>query len=351
MKKKIRILFITHSLEYGGSERVLTNLINKINLKKFEVHVLILKNVSKKNLNLNERDIAIHFLKSQRLRYSIFKLIKKINYINSDFIFTTSINLNLFIIIFRFLLNYKKNLVRIESMPSQHINYLPYKYLYKMGIKYLYPRSDILFVTSEAMKIDYASLALITKNVQILNNGVNIKYLSNFKKKFYQNNDELNLIYVGRINKEKGLDFVIDKFTKIKNKIKLTIVGDGEYLKNLKFKVSKKNLSKRIIFSGFNPEPYNLISNADLLILPSEYEGFPNVILEALSLDIPVLASSNCIALRDFENVTLINFENQFVNFINKFKKYKIKTESLHNYDLENVISTFEEKLLQLTTK
>ena len=52
-------------------------------------------------------------------------------------------------------------------MPSQHINYLPYKYLYKLGIKYLYPRSDILFVTSEAMKIDYSSFSIKTKNVQI----------------------------------------------------------------------------------------------------------------------------------------------------------------------------------------
>lgn len=108
---------------------------------------------------------------------------------------------------------------------------------------------------------------------------------------------KLNFLFTGRIIKIKGLDLLIDSFDEIKKRNKnfqLKIVGDGNYLEELKKKVNKKNLNKFIKF--FKKQPSKLLckfySENDIFIFPTTGDPYGIVIDEALSFNLPIICSN-----------------------------------------------------------
>jgi glycosyltransferase involved in cell wall biosynthesis len=71
----------------------------------------------------------------------------------------------------------------------------------------------------------------------------------------------------------------------------LLIVGDGPEEENLKLIAKQKELNNKIKFLGFRKDAGSLISNADLLLLTSDHEGVPTVILEAASYGVPIVCT------------------------------------------------------------
>ena len=114
----------------------------------------------------------------------------------------------------------------------------------------------------------------------------------NIKELKKQTDHNLNLLYLGQVNKSKGVIGLIKSFSKIKlPHIKLHIVGIGNDLKLAK-KMAKDD--KRIIFHGWllHHKLSSILSKTDVLVLPSLcYENSPTVIYESLSMGIPVLAA------------------------------------------------------------
>lgn len=100
---------------------------------------------------------------------------------------------------------------------------------------------------------------------------------------------------VGRISPEKNVLYGVDIFKSIKEKISnslLVVVGDGEEMENLKRKISDENLEKDVLCLGKRDDINRLLQAFDLLIMPSLYEGFPVVAVEALASGLPVLLSN-----------------------------------------------------------
>lgn len=141
-----------------------------------------------------------------------------------------------------------------------------------------------------------------TKNVQkkstYIPNGITSNIKTNSKQYLYENNlkPDKYIVSVGRITPEKGFEYLIRAYQKTKQieEYKLIIVGGEDhktrYLSKLK-KLAKKN--SNIIFTGVLPieKVGQLLSNARLFVLPSLNEGFPLVLLEAMSLNKDILVS------------------------------------------------------------
>ena len=139
--------------------------------------------------------------------------------------------------------------------------------------------------------------------------------------------DEITIVCVGRFSKVKNQEFLVDvlneiiqypetvfsstkehsddtfvscdhdnhdliKMHQVKNKnFKLIYVGDGEYLQTVQEKVEKMALTDSVIFTGQIKDPYRVLNAADIFVLPSFYEGFPTVVLEATAAGLPCLIS------------------------------------------------------------
>jgi L-malate glycosyltransferase len=139
--------------------------------------------------------------------------------------------------------------------------------------KFAYSRADCIVFLSEAEKIQFqAKLGFTPKNNTVIAPGVKIP-----KKTIRKKTTTPRLLFVGRLVKVKGADYLLHAMTHLKNR--LDIVGNGPEETNLKTLAKKLEL-KNVHFHGYqNPDSY--YKKADVFVLPSISEGLPMALLEA----------------------------------------------------------------------
>lgn len=130
---------------------------------------------------------------------------------------------------------------------------------------------------------------------------------------FKINNDDLLILYVGRINSDKGIDLLLEVFQKLVKqnlKYKLCIVGAMEEDYDIKFNKISQSYPDNFFYAGKTSSPQNYMWAADLLCVPSYREGFGTVVIEAAVAGIPSIGS-NIYGLEDaiVNNITGLLFE------------------------------------------
>ncbi|MDG1822778.1 MAG: glycosyltransferase [Flavobacteriaceae bacterium] len=134
--------------------------------------------------------------------------------------------------------------------------------------------------------------------VKVISHGIDFKKmeLAPYKPVYKKTNEEIVLVSLGRLEIEKNHIFLIDVARKLKNdgiKFKLIIGGSGSLKNYLEEKVSRENLKDVVSFFDFIKNPKDIYESADVLLLPSLYEGFGYVIVEAAACKIPTIAFNN----------------------------------------------------------
>ena len=294
MKKKL-IIFIPH-LNIGGVEKnfyIISNFLVK-KLKDISI-ITINKNISKKlgnkaniiSIKSNRFNSSHIYVKYIICIYLLIKtLIKSRNYVIFSF------QANWYSIIISKLFHLKV-IIRSNTAPSGWSKNLIKNYLYKILLKL----SDEVFVNSMEFKKKFHSKFNINpKCIYNPLNKVEIEKLGKkkFKNNFYKKN-YFNMINYSRLTDKKNHILLLKSLNVIKNKIpfKLIIAGNGpEKNKIIKF-IRNNNLSKNVKLIDFLNNPFPLLKSADILILSSDYEGLPNVLLEAQVLK-KIIISSNC---------------------------------------------------------
>jgi glycosyltransferase involved in cell wall biosynthesis len=135
--------------------------------------------------------------------------------------------------------------------------------------------------------------------VKVIYNGIDIAYKSKekFDLKDYIpdfNNKFKIIISIGRLSNQKGFKYLIDAavdILKAHPNSYFLIVGQGKEKRSLFKRVQRLNLQDRVFILPFQDNVYKLLNVADLFVLPSLYEGMPNVVMEALSCRVPVICT------------------------------------------------------------
>jgi glycosyltransferase involved in cell wall biosynthesis len=103
-----------------------------------------------------------------------------------------------------------------------------------------------------------------------------------------------HLVAAGRLSREKGFDILLAAMPAVLARLpraRLTILGEGALRADLTRHTHTLGLTEAVALPGFQLNPWPYFRHADLFVLPSRYEGLPNVLLEALALGTPVIAA------------------------------------------------------------
>jgi len=98
-------------------------------------------------------------------------------------------------------------------------------------------------------------------------------------------------VAVGRLHRQKGFDVLIRAFATSGAAGTLVLVGDGTERDSLRRTAVGAGVSERVVFTGFLRNPHAVLARADVFVLPSRYEGFPNALVEAMALERPCIAT------------------------------------------------------------
>jgi glycosyltransferase involved in cell wall biosynthesis len=139
--------------------------------------------------------------------------------------------------------------------------------------------------------------------IAIIPNGIDFSQYSPqpkgyFTRQFGLPENEKKILFLGRLNKIKGVDVLIKSFSRISKEfdnVTLVLIGPNDgYQRELKDLAKALNVQKKVLFVGplFGKEKMEAYNDSDIYVLPSRYETFPMGLLEAYMCGLPVIASN-----------------------------------------------------------
>lgn len=176
-----------------------------------------------------------------------------------------------------------------------------YTDLYSKTLKTICSRADKIVCCSKVIE-DKIKSQFANKEVVHIPNSYDIEWIQSQAEKgileedqYIFENEYRILIAVGREDDLKGYWHLIRSFTKVVqsvNDVRLLIIGEGEYRKDKKL-AEDLGIKDKVFFTGVRSNPFPYVKKAYAYVLSSRNEGFPNALVEAMALGIPVL-STNC---------------------------------------------------------
>lgn len=348
--KKI-LIGITH-LEIGGAERVLVDLVNELS-NSYDITLYLLYKGGSLESSLNE-NIKILYL-FNKMNMNIFdKLCFKFNMLvgNKKYFFK-NIKLEEYDKTIAFLegpithifsMLKSKKIAFVHTNLDKQYNGLKRKIEIKRNKLSYKNYNDIVFVsnsTLDSFNKDYN----INTNKHVIYNYANIENIIN--KSNAENitlSDNFNFLCVCRVTESKGLMRLLDIHKKLfENNLthKIYVVGDGPQFNELQDKTKKLNCTDSFILLGKKENPYPYIKACDTFVLPSLYEGYGMVLVEAIILKKQILTTKTGAieAVKDYPNAIISdnNFDSLYENMKNIISNKDLNCIQ-YNYTNEKIL-------------
>lgn len=288
MKTKIKIIQIIDQPSGGGAEKICRNISRLLIKNKIDTNIIYHKNP--KNINLEEFEkvyrgkfgyLGFILLVRKIIKKEINKKYKKVivqSHLGRSLYLTPLITLNL-----------KCKKIFVEH----NTNYRRRRFVFlKYVERYIYKEYDKIICVSKACLNslnNWLNKDSIIELASVIYNGLNIKYIN--KKKSRLSNKH-RFISIGSLTHQKGFDISIKALSELKSKNwHYVILGEGPERSNLMKLANKLNLSNKITFEGYQKRIDNYLLQSDIMIIPSRWESFGLVAIEALSYGIPLVVS------------------------------------------------------------
>ena len=293
-------IFLT-SLDGGGAEKVMLNLAKGFVESGIEVDLLLVKAEGAYISQIPPQVRLINF-QQHRLLTSVFSLI---NYLKTEKpqVLLTALDTNVIAAwICRWTDISTKTIVTVHnnlSLESRYAKSIKRKLTAKLAL-YFYGWADNIVAVSEGVALDLVKIGLPKEKIKVIYNPIVDVELTNkiqlsFEHPWFEAEQPSVILGIGRLTKQKDFPTLIQAFAKVQQQqpVRLMILGEGEERSHLEALVNSLELSENVLFPGFMDNPYSYMAKAAVVVLSSAWEGFGNILVEAMAAGTPVV-STNC---------------------------------------------------------
>lgn len=199
-------------------------------------------------------------------------------------------------------------------LPIFQKTFLKKIYDYKWGYDLLNHSKKVIAGT-KAESEQYMKMKVEKNQIKIIPNAIDSSQFENlpkgnFRERYSINQSEKIILYLGRINRIKGIDLLLNSFIELNkqyNKLRLVLIGpDDGFLSELMEKLNE--MGDRVVYTGLVSEEVKLeaYADADVYVLPSIYDNFPITVLESLASATPVIVTNQCVIANIIKEVGIV---------------------------------------------
>jgi glycosyltransferase involved in cell wall biosynthesis len=302
-----KVLFFIYSLGGGGAEKELVDIVNNLDDSEYEITVQTFRD---ENVYINKLSNKIKYksiikVKNGTLRKILGRILTK--FINPKVIYKIFIKGDYdyevaFVegITTKIISNSNNN--NSKKVAWVHCDMSEFKYSlgdYKSSNDQYqsYKKFDQIVVVSEMAKEGFIKEVGDNFNLKVIHNWLDtskIKEMSLEPVDSYPNNNLINIVTVGRLDKKKGFDLLLRAFKRLIDEglnLNLKIIGEGRERESLEEIIKKGKIEDHVELLGFQNNPYKYVRKSDIFVCSSLTEGYSLAVAEAITLGKPIVST------------------------------------------------------------
>lgn len=303
-EQKQRALFIIPTLSGGGAERVVVTLLQHLDRARFELTLAVVDTRDAAFRGEVPADVTFVDLGCTRVLHALPKVLQLLWRTRPDTVLSTLGHLNLALAMLRPLLpGSTRYLARETTVLSYGLAEYARPQRWAWAYRRFYRRFDRVICQSVAMRDDLVThFGVPAGRATVINNPLDLDRIARQAAlplppgsppmtPGQPDPGPIHLVAAARLVEQKGVAVAIEAVALANNRrLRLTVLGDGPDRSKLEALARERGIADRVHFAGFQANPFAFFARADAFVLSSQYEGFPNVVLEALACGTPVVA-------------------------------------------------------------
>ena len=327
--KRIKLLFLIHDLRGRGAERFLATLLTRFDRKKYQLGLFVYHDTFAMSIPADVKIISAH-LKTAPASFGLLRkvahffikviaLTRALNAYKPDVVLSVA-GTNIALMIARYFCHGKPKIILSEhTLPfidNMHVGNRLERYFLNKAISAAVPRAEMIIVPSQGVS-DHLSLnyGIPAEKIKVIPNPVDIEQIRKAADEGpdfpFPRDGNFRIGFVGGFTREKNVGCLLRAFAilrRTEKPVRLYLIGDGDERESLKDLSKKLSIEDAVHFLGYQNNPYSFLKELDALVVPSYYETFSYVMLEAIACAVPVISSKwpSCEYMyRDNENCLL----------------------------------------------
>ena len=301
-----KVMFVLLTLGGGGVGRLASLLLEHLERERFEPCVALLEHRGRYPLPLDIPIACFHKKSRYDLPRLIWRLARAYDKEKPDVVLSFMNYTNLIAVLARRLSRNKPRLLlsehgylSIEFTEFKEFKRDPLSRFKGWAIPWLYPQSDGIVCVSQGVADDLvANFRVPRDKINVIYNPADIDYIltqagENVEYPWFAQKELPIIIAIGRLTAQKGYPYLLKAFAQVTANFpcRLVILGEGRERVPLEELAQELGVEKDVAFLGFQENPFKYLARSDFFVLSSLWEGFGNVIIEAMACGTPVIAT------------------------------------------------------------
>lgn len=293
-----KVFFVCHKLSGGGAERVTLRILRRLDRDRFDPVLVLIERGGSFQGDVPEGIRVLHCGRfSEGARWSwFFEFVRFLRREKPLALVSFLWFVNMVSVLATWFSGIRCRLILSErsTIEGSREGVLT-EFVRRAAIRFLYPAADRIVPNSRVLARQLVDgFGILAGKVVVIPNPVDLEEIAtqgNLARDPGVDQALPIIAGMGRLSREKGFDLLIRAAAEIRAPFRMVLMGEGPEEKNLRELTARLGVSDRVVFTGFLRNPYAWLAKSDVFVLPSRYEGFPNGLVEAMTLGLPCVAT------------------------------------------------------------